>query len=179
MGTNRYTEAEFGPNIDWRESSFLRNPRTPREYNTTRRLVIKTCSSTKDGADNTIEAMPCSDGTSPAPVVEVAVGTATKETQATVYLLADRNEKQLQTALAGKEHAKYAVFHFEDAKALWGGFTDGGVKFKKRMDTYLSIWCCVEGNPGHIWYDMFWDTGAHKDRWGREIEATWKPQLGP
>ena len=31
-------------------------------------------------------------------------------------------------------------------------------KFRKRVKRYVGIWCCVKGSdPGHIYYDMYWD----------------------
>ena len=24
-------------------------------------------------------------------------------------------------------------------------------KFKMRLDSYTSIWCCINAHPGHIW----------------------------
>ncbi|KAJ0427782.1 hypothetical protein HanHA300_Chr17g0638891 [Helianthus annuus] len=31
-------------------------------------------------------------------------------------------------------------------------------KFRKRVKRYVGIWCCVGGHdPGHIYYDMYWD----------------------
>lgn len=36
---------------------------------------------------------------------------------------------------------------------LFRGYTDeeAGKKFKRRLDIYGSIWCCVNAHPGHIW----------------------------
>ncbi|KAJ0559950.1 hypothetical protein HanHA300_Chr06g0206121 [Helianthus annuus] len=31
-------------------------------------------------------------------------------------------------------------------------------KFRKRVKRYVGIWCCVDKHePGHIYYDMYWD----------------------
>ncbi|OMO93683.1 Reticulon [Corchorus olitorius] len=31
-------------------------------------------------------------------------------------------------------------------------------KFRNRVKRYVGIWCCVDShNPGHIYYDMYWD----------------------
>lgn len=36
-------------------------------------------------------------------------------------------------------------------------------KFRKRVKRYVGIWCCVKDNdPGHIYYDMYWD---EKPKW--------------
>ncbi|KAJ6937961.1 hypothetical protein NC652_012292 [Populus alba x Populus x berolinensis] len=38
-------------------------------------------------------------------------------------------------------------------------------KFRNRMKRYVGIWCCVENHdPGHIYYDMYWDE-----------KSDWKP----
>lgn len=36
---------------------------------------------------------------------------------------------------------------------LFGGWADGGAgeRFKRRVDHYAAIWCCVNKHPGHVW----------------------------
>lgn len=36
---------------------------------------------------------------------------------------------------------------------LFDKWTDAGAqdRFKARLDRYGSIWCCINGHPGHIW----------------------------
>lgn len=36
---------------------------------------------------------------------------------------------------------------------LFSGWADDGAaqRFKRRLDQYLAIWCCVNAHPGHVW----------------------------
>lgn len=36
----------------------------------------------------------------------------------------------------------------------FGGFGDRGreEEFERRLKVWLSIWCCVDEHPGHIWW---------------------------
>jgi arabinosyltransferase len=39
-------------------------------------------------------------------------------------------------------------------------------KFRNRVQRYVGIWCCVMlRDPGHIYYDMYWDE-----------KPAWKPE---
>lgn len=62
---------------------------------------------------------------------------------------------------------------------LFSGWADGAAaeRFKRRLDQYGAIWCCVNAHPGHVWYDFFHDT-QHTDRHGRLVEK-WQPVTGP
>lgn len=43
-------------------------------------------------------------------------------------------------------------------------------KFRNRMKRYVGIWCCVQSHdPGHIYYDMYWD---EKPGWKPEPPKT-------
>ena len=53
------------------------------------------------------------------------------------------------------------------------------LRFKRRLDLYSSLWCCMDGHPGHVWYDFWWDTEPHHDRHERWIDGSWYPQMGP
>ncbi|KAL4515871.1 hypothetical protein Ndes2526B_g00587 [Nannochloris sp. 'desiccata'] len=164
-----WPESEYGPHIEWKEYSFLDNERAKKPV-LQRRLVVHTC-----GEDITAPQPPdgigCNDGTEPA---EIEVG-------GVMWLQPGMNEEQLRMAFSGPDINRYTLIHFEDAAALWKGFKDESLakKFKKRLDMYTSIWCCVDKPVGHIWYDFFWDVGAHKDKHGREIGPRWEPQTGP
>lgn len=167
MSSTQFGEGEFGKHIDWRESSFLENPRAEELRGSI--LTVRTCGPDGEGPSPP-EGVTCADGSSPA---------ATDKAE--VWLQHGRNEAEIQAALA-ELSSKYSVIHFEDAKAAWGGFSDEEIakKFKKRLDMYGSLWCCVEGHPGHIWYDFFWDSGPHTDRHNRQIgPGKWMPRTGP
>ena len=64
---------------------------------------------------------------------------------------------------------------------LFGGWADAAAaeRFKRRLDQYGAIWCCVDVRPaGHVWYDFFHDT-PHTDRHGRAVGGKWEPLTGP
>lgn len=67
---------------------------------------------------------------------------------------------------------------------LFGGWADGAAaeRFKRRVDSYGAIWCCVAPKGpfgvGHVWYDFFHDA-PHTDRHGRAVGAKWEPLTGP
>jgi len=164
-----WPEDEYGPHIEWREYSFLENERA-KEPVVQRRLLVHTCSEDST-APQPPDGVVCNDGTEPA---EIEAGDE-------MWLQPGMNEEQLRMAFSNAAVDGYTLIHFEDAAALWKGFKDESLanKFKKRLDMYSSIWCCIDRPVGHIWYDFFWDVGPHKDRHGREIGRRWKPQTGP
>ena len=52
-------------------------------------------------------------------------------------------------------------------------------RFQKRTRIYTALWCCVNAHPGHVWYDMWWDS-QHTDRHNRRQNSTdWVPMLRP
>lgn len=159
-----WPEAEYGPRIEWREFSFLNNSRAAALREST--LTVRVCADGKTPPAGTV----CSDGSSPAAVVG-------KE----VWVQPKLNEKQMQMALESEEIKKFKVLHFENAAATWGDWVDTAAadKFKRRTNFYSSIFCCVGGHPGHVWYDFSWDKGPHKDRHNRDMPAEWTPILGP
>ncbi|KAL4439682.1 hypothetical protein ABPG75_002683 [Micractinium tetrahymenae] len=151
-------ESDHGPSIAFREYSFLERPEAAELNMST--VVLQVCPD--EAADPT-----CSDGSS---------GGATEQ------LRAQLDEKQLAAALAQGPAAGSKVLRITGGiERLFRGWTDGeaGKKFKQRLDTYSSIWCCVNAHPGHIWYDFFWDQQPHHDRHNRAVEGMWKPQTGP
>ena len=91
--------------------------------------------------------------------------------------------------LASKQCARMQCRHTQvlhvtgGIQRLFGGFDDSQAadRFKMRLDGYLSIWCCVNAHPGHVWYDFFFDVDPHRDRHGREVAggAAWRPLTGP
>lgn len=167
MSNKDLSEEEFGPYIDWRESSFLANERAKKLVSQSS-LTLKVCDpSEEDGAN-------CADGSAPAKVT-------VRGKVAQVKLQPKLNEVQLRTALSAIDMKKYKIVYLEGAAEIWGGWSNStaGDKFKKRVDKYGAIFCCVNGHPGHVWYDFYWDTIPHTDRHGREITGPWEPRKGP
>jgi hypothetical protein len=155
----RRDEGSHGPHIDVREHSFLDNPRAKELLASV--LTVHTCAAGDDG---------CADGG----------GEAAVEDGRLVRLRPRLSATKIAAALKGKA-SEFAVIRFEDPVALFGGFEDeeAAKRFKRRMDEAASIWCCVDAHPGHVWYDMYWDQGPHKDRHNRDIGAEWQPLTGP
>eukprot|EP00210_Caulerpa_lentillifera_P007006 g6700.t1 len=55
-----------------------------------------------------------------------------------------------------------------------------GEEFMKDMNRLTDLWCCFEdSNPGHVWYDAFWDVIPHVDKHNRTWETKWRPIPGP
>jgi hypothetical protein len=57
---------------------------------------------------------------------------------------------------------------------------------KRFVDTVMWLpggWCCTRppavGKPGHFFYDLWWDTLPHTDRWGRRFGDSWQALPGP
>jgi hypothetical protein len=40
-----------------------------------------------------------------------------------------------------------------DIQRLFTGWSDAAARerFKRRLDHYGAIWCCVDAHPGHVW----------------------------
>ncbi|KAK9813171.1 hypothetical protein WJX72_010080 [[Myrmecia] bisecta] len=152
--------AEFGPDISYREFSFMNNTRLPATIAKSK-LQVNICAA----ADAS-----CSDGSSAA--AEVTPGV--------VHLRPLLQDEQLLTALK-QAAAGVKVVHFNTMYNAFVGFANGadGVKFEKRTKQYTSIWCCVNAHPGHVWYDMWWDVQPHTDRHNRIIRGPWQPITGP
>jgi hypothetical protein len=154
-------EGAFGPHIEWRESSFLDNPRAAALAADT--LRVAPCDAGSAG---------CADGRGaparrgPDGVARVARG-----------LPAEKVAAALAEVAAG-----VAVLKFDDAAALWTGFADAEreARFRRRLGVYGSLWCCVNAHPGHVWYDLFFDSANGTDRHGRARgPGPWAPATGP
>ncbi|EFN51848.1 hypothetical protein CHLNCDRAFT_37217 [Chlorella variabilis] len=148
--SNTMPENEFGPNIEFREYSFLQNQHAAALNASVLTLdICQDASTCADGADK---------------------------------LKPQLHEEALKAALTEGKVAEAKVLHFVGGiERLFGGWTDeaAGERFKRRLDRYGSIWCCVNAHPGHIWYDFFFDQLPHQDRHGRTVEKTWEPVTGP
>jgi arabinosyltransferase len=158
--------AEFGPNIPFREHSFLSNPRLPAAV---RESVAEVHLCTPE--DRARGAL-CSDGSAPA-----------EEVNGTIWLNAGLNDVQIRTAL-GRASQTFKVLRFS---SMWGAFSRhvddaDHERFVKRVRLLPSIWCCVmpaPGTPGHVWYDLWWDAVPHVDLHSRVWDKPWTIVTGP
>lgn len=129
--------AEFGPHIDFRESSFLHNPALSAQVNGSR-LTVRLCAA--GGA----RAAGCADGSA-----------AAKVQANVVKVKAGLDSEKWAKALSGLEGHK--ILWFEAMDGAFGGFKDNGAqhKFDRRMAMYASLWCCGHSSPGHVWCVAF------------------------
>lgn len=156
---NSLKPEQSGPKVDWKEYSFLEKEESL--YLQEKKLTVITCNENSDM---------CDEGDKEAHLIEGKV----------VKLKAKRTDVQIRTALASIMH-KFDLIVFENPLKLWKGFEnqEDMSKFVSRYTRIADIWCCIQGHPGHIWYDLFWDTIPHTDKFGRYIDKEWQPQLGP
>ena len=138
----------YGPPVLFRESSFFDNSRVPAAVKDSE-VSVRICDGPEDCDASTGAAIPR-------------------------FL----KSEDLKEALRPWESEK--VLRFADATDIFGGFTDvhDQEKFEHRVRLMGSIWCCVqpeeENKPGHIWYDLWWDT-PHTDRHDRDFFSEWFP----
>ena len=160
-------EAEFGPDVPYRELSFLQNPRTPESVrNSVAR--IERCSPEADGSF----AADCASGSAAAIVHD-----------GTMRLQPGLTDVQLRTALSGVKE-QFKVLHFASMNGTFSHFEEqaDAERFSKRLRHMPSLWCCVNppaGTPGHVWYDLQWDIIPHTDLHDRRWERPWNITLGP
>lgn len=153
---------EFGPNIPYREYSFLDNPACPDEVKN-KQIVVNVCKEPEER---------CSDGSKPS-----------EEADGALWVMGGMNDQQLKTAL-GDAAKKYPVLQFNSTVELFTRHVDDEDhrRFTNRIKLMGSIWCCVQpdpGKPGHVWYDMWWDTVPHTDLHNRRWNESWHIVLGP
>lgn len=93
------------------------------------------------------------------------------------------DSSKLEVAL--RDLAKFKIWDITNGLKLWptfkedsGWFTDPQkhTQFVFRIKNQPSVACCLEGGPGHVWYDLLWDV-PHRDRFGREF-GTWEVRRG-
>ncbi|XP_078446080.1 arabinosyltransferase XEG113-like [Wolffia australiana] len=139
-------EDYFGPKIDFREYSFFDNPRVPNEVISSR-LQVELC---EEGSDT------CS-----SPRVEVRRHNLRK-----LRLPKNSSEETIVQLLSPYSNTK--VLEFSSMQNAFQGFSsqEKERKFRKRVQSYMGRWCCVENlTRGHIYYDMYWDE-----------KPSWKPE---
>ncbi|MEW5307750.1 MAG: hypothetical protein WDW36_010126 [Sanguina aurantia] len=149
-------EPDFGPHIEWRESSFLRNPRLSAAVSGSRVLVVP-CRAGDAG---------CGPGTGPA---------ASKDGKTLLQL--GLNSGALAGALAGLAGIKILDFG-EHMASAFGAFdlAEENARYERRLNHATSVMCCLQTQPGWIWYDLFWDQ-PHKDRFGRAHVTFGRPYI--
>lgn len=135
--------AEFGPRIEFREYSFLQNPRLSKRVKESF-LKVQLCGeqSTKCHAAN-----------------------ETTRRGALRFPNYSTQETFLEVFSSYKD---VKVIEFSSMQDAFQGFTDKEreAKFRNRVKRYVGIWCCVQTHdPGHIYYDMYWDE-----------KPDWKPE---
>ncbi|KAJ0631034.1 putative nucleotide-diphospho-sugar transferase [Helianthus annuus] len=128
---------EYGPGINIREYSFFDNPSTPAQVK-----------------DSWLDVQLCQEGS------EKCQSNITNTTRV-LRFPKHSNEETLTTLLSPLKDVK--VIQFSSMQDAFLGFSDKASnaseeKFRKRVKRYVGIWCCVGGHdPGHIYYDMYWD----------------------
>jgi arabinosyltransferase len=164
--SERLPPNEFGPDIPWREYSFLDNPKAAALRESV--LIVRNCGGTDAGTGDAGSV--CADGSFRGEIRDHTLSVA-----------AGLTDKQLIEVFSSDAAKHYKVLRFADAAKAWGGFAEPEqqVKFKRRIERYGSIWCCVDAHPGHVWYDMFWDQVPHEDRHGKRWKTLWEPTTGP
>ncbi|KAH9321204.1 hypothetical protein KI387_015843, partial [Taxus chinensis] len=117
-----FPEAEFGPSIDFREYSFLANPRVPKQVKESK-LKIEMCDEGTDGCimDNN------------------------RELTKVLKLPRNKSENQIKAALSAYKDVK--IIEFSSMDNAFSGFSNKAkeMKFRNRVKRYVGIWCCLEG----------------------------------
>lgn len=152
----------FGPDIPLREYSFLENPALPAAMSDNQ-IVVHVCT----------EKQPhCSDGREPA-----------IEHEGALWIMPGLDDDLLMVALEQAART-YKVLRFSTMSGVFSRHKNDTEHnmFVERTTPMASLWCCVlppPGGPGHVWYDMWWDTVPHKDQHAREWTEPWSITLGP
>ncbi|MEW5317002.1 MAG: hypothetical protein WDW38_008336 [Sanguina aurantia] len=87
------------------------------------------------------------------------------------------NSGALAAALAGLEGIKILDFG-EHMAGAFGAFdlAEENARYERRLNHATSVMCCLQTQPGWIWYDLFWDQ-PHKDRFGRAHVTFGRPYI--
>jgi len=156
----------WGPTVEWREFSFLDNPRMSAAVKNSR-LVVEVCP-----AQGSQEG--CSDGSSPA-VAKNGV----------VKLAAQQDSSKLLASLGGLKDS-HKIWDIVNPVDMWpkqltetgGWFTDPEQhkQFIQRIKHSTASSCCLHTQPGWVWYDLLADI-PHTDRFNRRFEF-WHFKMG-
>ncbi|XP_065035380.1 arabinosyltransferase XEG113-like isoform X3 [Musa acuminata AAA Group] len=141
------SEEEFGPQIHFREYSFLQNPSVPKHVKESL-LNVQLCDAHSKGCN-------ISDGTTSRGFIQFP-----------------RNSTEQMYMQVFSQYKDIKVLHFSSMANAFQGFNDEAreVKFRNRMKRYVGLWCCVENRDlGHIYYDIYWD---EKPEWKPEPPRT-------
>lgn len=150
-----WPENEFGPDIKFREKSFMQNPRLPEERKKNK-VIVEIC--TEPG---------CNAGDAPAKVQD-----------GKVKLAANLTSDQILIALKEVQNVKF--LEYPTMFNAFKNFTkeDDFKKFFNRLKHYVASFCCLEQrHPGWGWYD-FWFDIPHVDRFNRQFNGTWYLKFG-
>ncbi|KAL5539625.1 hypothetical protein UlMin_042311 [Ulmus minor] len=126
---------EYGPGINIREYSLFENPAMPKQVK-----------------DSWLEVHLCEEG---AQDCRASNGT---QRPGVLKFPKRSNEETLKSVFSSFKDVK--IIEFSSMQDAFLGFTDKTreEKFRRRVKTYVGIWCCVMNHtPGHIYYDMYWD----------------------
>ncbi|KAG0474762.1 hypothetical protein HPP92_014448, partial [Vanilla planifolia] len=127
-------EEEFGSKIDFREYSFLQNPRLPKQVKESF-LEVQLCDKQSSWCD------------------------PNNQTYGGAIRFPKHSTQEMITKLFSI-HKDVKVVEFSSMMDAFEGFSDKEreTKFRNRIKRYVGIWCCVMNHdPGHIYYDMYWD----------------------
>ncbi|GJP56702.1 hypothetical protein CLOM_g15757 [Closterium sp. NIES-68] len=133
MLPGKLKEDEFGPAVPIREYSFLDNPRTPQ-------ALLK----------SKLSVELCDEGSPDCPL---------SPDPPTDKLRIKKNTRQNELKATLSRYSDSKWIEFSSMVDSFGGWDDKAMekKFRWRLRQYVGIWCCVNAQPGHIWYDFFND----------------------
>ncbi|THU55388.1 hypothetical protein C4D60_Mb11t06030 [Musa balbisiana] len=129
------SEEVFGPQIHFREYSFLQNPSVPKHVKESL-LNVQLCDAHSEECN------------------------ISNETSSHDFIQFPRNSTEQMYMQVFSQYKDIKVLHFSSMANAFQGFSDEAreAKFRNRVKRYVGKWCCVENNgPGHIYYDMYWD----------------------
>ena len=70
--------------------------------------------------------------------------------------------------------------NFDNMRGAFGGFSDLGTAklFQERLKKYVGSFCCLDEDPGRIYYDIFFDVIPRTDHRNRHWTGVWEPIPG-